>query len=122
MARAICVRCGYAKSKPWRKCRHCGLDPTQDDEALVRSVYLSTGRYDTEEDQRAYEEELDAVGRAIRSGGSVTYDSAELERLRGQRRAVENYAPWSVVWRLFLPAGLLIGGLLVVYAILRFVR
>lgn len=122
MARAVCLKCGTTKATAWERCRNCGFDPTRAEDALVKSVYLSVGRYEAEEEQDTYEKQLDVMAAAIRSGEGVRYDVSELQRLRNQKRAVEAAEPWTIVWRLFLPAGILIGGLLIAYVILRMLR
>lgn len=106
MAKALCVNCGHVKAKPYVKCGHCGFDPTQSEEALVRSVYLSTGRYQEPHDAEEYASELDRIGEGIRRGESVEYDAHELERLRLQKRMVSHvtFRPLcGVLLRFFLP-------------------
>ncbi len=107
MTDAICIRCGSRKRAPWRRCRRCGLDPSGDPEALVRSVYLSTARFDAPDDRRAWGAALDAVGARIEAGTPPEFDAGELRRLRAQRDAVRRApasAVWGAVFRLFLPA------------------
>lgn len=115
----ICIRCGEEKKQPWQKCPRCGFDPSTDEAGLVKSVYLSTGRYEDPDDQSRYEIELRRIAEAIKNGRNVEYDAAELERLRQQEQAVEHFSPWGPLFRLFLPAILFIGALVVVYLVLR---
>jgi hypothetical protein len=121
MAYALCPRCGTSKKRAWAMCRNCGLDPADDEEALVKSVYLSVGRFDDGDDRRRYREELDELGARIRAGESPAFDEAELERLRKQKRLVESVpasAVWGAVFRLFLPV-IIVVAVLVIIVILR---
>lgn len=125
MAQAICIACGHAKSAPWRRCRSCGLEPTNDDITMVKSVYLSTGRFDQAEEKECYEKELDAVGQRIGAGESYCYDEAELARLLSQKRLVEKIparAVWAAIGRLLLPGVLLVIVLVIVMLVLRSLR
>lgn len=122
MADAICVRCGHAKSKPWATCERCGLDPVADEEVLVKSVYLSTGRFVAPEEKARYRGELDRIGAAIEGGAQPAFIDAELVRLRAQRGLVKQIPPstaWGAVLRLFLPA---IGLLILLFSIAYVVR
>jgi hypothetical protein len=80
--KAICIQCGADKSTPYETCQQCLFDPKSNDEALVRSVYLSSGRFDSEGEGGDYDIELKAHAKRIRDGIAVDYDSSELERLR----------------------------------------
>lgn len=115
MEMAICIRCGAKKKRPYHKCRSCGLDPKGDEAALVRSVYLSTGRYEDPDEAGRYVEELERHAAAIRAGQEVAYDEDELARLRRQKHLVES-VPFSAVlgamFRSFLPGILLLAGIL----------
>jgi hypothetical protein len=122
VALAICIRCGNEKREPWWKCRRCGLDPMKDEETLVKSVYLSTGRYEDGNDQIRYETELLQVAEAIKNGENVGYEEGDLARLRKEKSLVEQFSPWRAVLRFFLPAILFIGGLITVYLALRYMR
>ena len=84
MTDAVCLRCGASKRMPQRRCSGCGWDPTEDPDtdALVKSVYLSIGRFEKVEDQEAYRKILETTGEAIRSGEHPGFDEAEIERLR----------------------------------------
>lgn len=110
MAKAICVNCGAKKSAPWKPCKACGLDPQGDEELLLRSVYLSLGRFEDETDQERYGQELDKIGRAIAGGEAFLFEPGELTRLRSQLRAFQQIPLSAVLWTLFLWAlpGLLI--------------
>ncbi len=88
----------------------------------MKSVYLSTGRYEDVDDQAKYEGELRRIGEALQNGESVSYDTTELERLTRQKELVEQFSPWGPLLRLFLPAILFIGALVIVYLLIRYVR
>jgi hypothetical protein len=100
---AICARCGASKRAARKKCAGCGLDPAKDDAVLVKSVYLSIGRFDVPDEQERYRAELARMAEALKSGSAIAFDPAELERLDQQRRAVN-----EVSWRT-------IGGTLIVF-------
>ena len=119
---AVCIRCGAAKEVPWDVCAECSFEP-KDSEELVRSVYLSTGRYDDNADKELYRRSLTDVSHQIRRGVEADYDEAELARLREQRRLVNSVpmrAVWGAVFRLFLPALLVIVVLLILVAVFTF--
>lgn len=125
MAKAICIACGHAKPRPWKACRKCGLDPSSDEMALAKSVYLSIGRFEDPAEQAKYEDELDQVGRDLSIGKVVHYDEKELARLVEQKKAVDSVpplAPWIALMRIFLPAfiGLAIIG--AIWLLLRLLR
>jgi len=107
MADAICLRCGNSKTMPWEKCARCGYDPSDDEEAMVKSVYLSLGRFAESSDIARYRLELDQLGAALQRGEEVLFEQPEIERLKAQQ-ALIGKVPRSVVWgavlRLFLPA------------------
>jgi hypothetical protein len=129
MSKCICISCGAQKRAPYARCRCCGLDPSTDEASLVKSVYLSTGRFvtgsetDEEEERKAqYAAELDDLARALRSGKQVNYDPDELARLSAQYRlmkSVPRRAIWGAVFRTFLPAFALGAVLLLAILFLR---
>jgi len=125
MLQAICVRCGSPKGQPWVKCDHCTLDPSSDDEALVRSVYLSTGRFQTREQQHAWSKELETISSAIRNGDQPAFDEAELRRLRRQKRSVDT-VPTAAVWgafaRFLLPGVIFMLALFALAIAIRFIH
>jgi hypothetical protein len=132
MAKAICISCGSRKNKLYHKCGGCGFDPTADDQSLVKSMYLSTGRFvtgeETEEEyesQKTYSIELDDIAEQIKNGRSVEYDQNELTRLQEQLSLVRSIPFTTVrgaVVRIFLPAFVLLGVLLLIISILRCCR
>ncbi len=132
MPSAICISCGARKRTAYQRCRRCGFDPTKDDTSLVKSVYLSTGRYysgsETEgeaAEQARYSTELDHIAELLESGHEIEYDADELARLREQLRLVRSVpriAVWGAVFRLFLPAFVLGAILLVLVVVLRVLR
>lgn len=97
MAQAICISCGRPKRAGWKRCRHCGFHPGNEEAGLVRSIYLSVDRFDEEEDRRRYARELDQIGRQIEDGKEIMYDAAELSRLLEEKRAVEDVSNWAVL-------------------------
>lgn len=90
MADAICLRCGAPKKQAWHRCRRCRFDPKGDRDALVKSVYLSVGRYEDDARRDAYRVELDQVRRELEAGTPPVYDDQELARLEAQRRLTES--------------------------------
>lgn len=115
MSTAICLRCGASKRAPYSVCPKCSLDPAGRVEDLVRSVYLSAGRFaDDDPRQRTYPAELRTYAKEIAGGREIHFDEAELRRLNAQLqniRAVPRSAVWMAVIRLFLPAVWFVGGL-----------
>ena len=125
MAEAICTRCGEEKSAPWERCTRCNLDPTLDVEILTKSVYLSAGRFSDATDQARYRLELDAMKEPIHAGEAVAFAPAELARLKAQLATLKSTEPstaWMALIRLFLPAVMLLGFLLVLAYIIPVVR
>jgi uncharacterized membrane protein YvbJ len=61
MVNALCPRCGTPKKRPWKKCSNCGLDPANDEDALVKSVYLSVERFEDADDRRRHGKEMDEL-------------------------------------------------------------
>ncbi len=125
MTKAICMSCGTAKDAPWRTCPRCGLDPTRDDALLVRSVYLSTSRYTSDERKKAlaYSKTLDGLGRMLSSGGKIEYDESEIARLWSQLkliRSIPRSAAWGALLRFLLPGLVFLGGLWLLYLVLRY--
>jgi hypothetical protein len=121
MRQAICLKCGHAKRRPAERCKHCGLDPEVDDDTLVKSVYLSLGRFDDASRHEAYSKELEALARDIKAGRPLALDPAELERLRsqlGQVRSVPASAVWGALFRFLLP-GIVVFGILIAIWIWR---
>lgn len=122
VTRALCPRCGAPKKRPWSSCDRCGLDPAEDEEALVRSVYLSIERFEDGDDRRHYRTELEELARRIRAGESPSYDEAVLEELRMQKRLVASVpasAVWGAVFRLFLPAIVVVAALVILILVRR---
>lgn len=123
MAEAICLRCGNRKKAPWEKCNRCGYDPSGDEEAVIRSVYLSVGRFAESERKAAYRAELDRLGLALERGEQLMFPDAELARLRAEKKlfnSIPRSAVWRAVLRHFLPAiGLLLLLLYVAACVLR---
>lgn len=84
----------------------CGFRPGEETDDLVKSVYLSVGRYDTEEERTRYRTELEMIASRLREGHGFEFDPTELERLRMQKGHVESISTGSLVrylLRVFLP-------------------
>ncbi len=105
-----------------RKCPDCAFDPQQDREDLVKSVYLSSGRFDSQSNKEKYEEQLNSYSVRLRSGLSVEYDQAEIERLDAQLTEVEMFDENLILkylFRVFFPGILLLLFLIGVLMILK---
>lgn len=123
MARALCIRCGAHKKMPWKACPACGLDPSSDSEMMVKSVYLSVGRFDEPEAHDKYEHELDEISAQLQSGAAISFDPAELQRLDEQRQMVESVTRGQVygaLFRFLLPGFAVAGGVWLLYFLLRY--
>ena len=125
MAEAVCIRCGNRKPAPWGACTKCHYDPTADSEALIKSVYLSAGRFSEPDRKTRYRAELEKVAAAMEQGHQPTFEEAELIRLKAQKDFVERTTPsaaWRAVLRFFLPAIVLLTLLYGVAYLLRNLR
>lgn len=98
---AICLRCGTGKELPYETCIGCGFQPTDEDESLLKSVYLSLGRYDTPEEQSRYKLELIALAEQIRRGEEIEFDGDGLRRLQMQKAELEHLSYAGVTKLLF---------------------
>lgn len=78
MGQSICIQCGDEKDAPWKICKTCSFDPRSTSEHLVKSVYLSVGRFDDVEMQLAYKQDLKRFALLIKSGNAVDFDTDEL--------------------------------------------
>ena len=119
---AVCCRCGGPKEQPWETCARCHFSPLGDDNALIRSVYLSVGRYAEIQEQEAYRQTLGEMAARIENGESITIATNEAARLKLQLVQVRNLpanAPWGAVARMFAPALLTLVVLLLVFIVLR---
>jgi hypothetical protein len=118
---AICIRCGASKEAPYARCNACGFEP-RDDSDLVKSVYLSAGRFDPSKSPESYQAELQTLANTLSSGGAVEYTPSELIRLESQLRsfrAVPTRTVWGAVGRLFLPAAIVLAALAALVFALR---
>jgi hypothetical protein len=124
--KALCIRCGTIKSRIWRPCSTCGFDPRRaDEESMLRSVYLSTVRFDEPSEQRRYANELDHISDDIRNGRQINFEPEELRRLLVQKRVAESVRTRDVLWflaRIFAPAVGIIAALWLLYAVLALFR
>jgi hypothetical protein len=92
-------------------------------------VYLSTGRFTTGEEseegvqrQAQYSDELDAAAALLKSGRKVDYDEEELRRLKRELemlKSVPRAAPWTALFRLFLPGLLFLGAIWLLNFLIR---
>lgn len=90
---------------------------------MVKSVYLSTARFNALADRRRYERELDKVSEAIRRGAPVDFDAVELSRLASQRHFVESVRTRHVLLyllRVFLPGIVILALIWAIYALVKF--
>lgn len=118
---AACLKCGEGKDAPHDRCSWCGYQPVGDDD-LVKSVYLSLGRYDTQSERSQYAHELERIAQQIRIGHSPIFDAVELVRLQKQRLDVETVDDLGVLRYLIhflLPGILIVAGLFGVLAVLK---
>jgi hypothetical protein len=125
MLHAICVKCGQVKRRPYARCKSCGLDPRHDDATLVKSIYLSLGRYDDWSEHRSYSRVLETLAQDLKAGRPVTFDEQELARLENQLRvlrSVPSSAPWIALAKLFAPAVLILFALTLIVWLLRSLR
>lgn len=118
--KAICIKCGIAKEKPWQTCSNCGFTPEGED--LVQSTYCSVLRFTDDPDREtAYQNEIIQMSEAIQAGKRLTFDQAELQRLRDLIEFTEAGSPsvWGVLFRIFLPAIIFLA---ILYAILAWLE
>jgi hypothetical protein len=123
VAEALCLNCGTPKRVPSKKCGHCGFEPGTDEQALIKSVYLSTQRFDDDEEEKIerYWKELDRVSASMRAGEPPSFDPTEMARLRAQLKLYQSVpmsSVWGAVFRLFRPviiAIVIIWGLIVLF-------
>lgn len=120
--KSICLSCGAIKREAWKKCSACSFNPSADADAMVKSVYLSTGRFQEAEDIKAYEKELDVLASKLRNKESIEFDEEELARLSQQRADVLSVPPsaaWKVLFRFFLPSLIFIAVLVTAAIVIR---
>ena len=122
MVFSVCMSCGHEKKAPYKKCPSCGFDPAKDEADMVKSVYLSLGRYDNEDEQERYCQELQCISAALARGEQISYEEEELKRLKAQKKEVESVKLWRVwlyVFWAFLPGIAFLGASLLLYYILK---
>jgi len=122
MELSICINCGEKKPAPWKSCKACGHDPRIQEEDLVKSVYLSTGRFEDGNEKADYVSVLQALAQTLKEGKQVTYDQDDMDRLSRQRAAIEDVdskTVWGAVFRFFLPALVLIAVLVLLLVVLK---
>jgi hypothetical protein len=109
MHNAICLRCGAQKIAALAKCDSCGFEPAGDVESLVKSVYLSTGRYNEVDSATKYQSLLVKYSDLIKSGIPIEFEQSELDRLELQMKAVDSvswYLPWIAVLEFLIKTAL----------------
>jgi len=88
----------------------------------VKSVYLSSGRFDSESEKKNYDEKLNEYSERLRSGLSIEYDEDDIVRLHKQLAEVEGFDDNSILsylFRVFFPGILLVLFLIGVLLILK---
>ena len=119
---AVCIRCGVEKPSPYEKCDHCQLDPREDQDDLVKSVYMSSERFDSAAARRDYDNKLHIYAQRIGTGVNIDYDPREIERLRMQLAEVESIDDRSLMrylWNAFFPGILFVVILVGILIVLR---
>ncbi len=119
---AICLRCGTTKELPFETCVDCGFQPTDEDESLLKSVYLSLARYDRPEEQSRYALELVTLAEQLRRGEEIEFDGDDLRRLQKQKGEAESLSYAGVIYllfRIFIPGLLFLLFLIGVLLILK---
>jgi hypothetical protein len=84
---------------------------------LIKSVYLSVGRFSNDENPE-YQDELDIIAEKIRGGVSIDYNQECMERIGNESKMILSvpwYAPWIVVLKVFGP----IFGIIIIIDIIR---
>ena len=82
--------------QPWVKCRSCKFDPKDNEDDLVKSVYLSTNRFRDSEAQLEYEKDLTITSEKIREGDMPIFDDQEIKRLCAQLVSIREVSASSV--------------------------
>ena len=123
--RARCIRCGNRKRASFSRCTRCGLKPQGED--VVKSVYLSEERFEDDGDRERYARELDRVAANLEQGQPPFYIEAELERLRQEKQAFEEFdaSPRTLLralFRIFRPLIIGFALLFAVYFLFRFLK
>lgn len=122
---AYCQKCGNQKYKAYSKCSVCGHNPPDTEDDLIRAVYLSTGRFEDDDDNSKYVPKLKALGEIIQNGGEIEYNEEEIERLREQKHLVESVRSIDLLVYLLRVFGLpmlLIGIILGVIFLLKYLK
>lgn len=117
---AICLKCGEEKNFPWENCSSCNFIPSGSD--LIKSVYLSQGRFDDEKMQNEYKEELKKYSLQIKKNVKIRYDKNELKRLGKEKIIIEKFNPsiFSILFNFFLPSVILFF-LIVLLLVLKYI-
>ena len=100
MPEAVCIVCGEGKSSPWEVCEVCKFDPKRSQDSLVKSVYLSTGRYDDECSKKIYRNYLNEIAMDIKGRNVIQFHEPDIDRLKRQMNMIKDvkwYYPWISV-------------------------
>lgn len=123
---AICLKCGEWKSAPYKKCKKCGFDPRKNEIELVKSVYLSLGRFPAEVAEEVdYHATLTKIRAQIKRGEAIIYEPGEIERLRQEFDAFKKTpvsAAWQAIIKLFMPAFVFVGILMLILLIIKYLK
>ena len=117
MAKAICIKCGALKRAAWQICSNCSFDPRLDENSLIKSIYLSVGRFSNDENPE-YQYELDIISEKIMNGLSINYDPKCMRRIKKESKMFKTvpwHAPWIVILKVFGP----IFGIIIAFVIIR---
>ena len=104
------------------QCDACGYNPSGDELSETKSIYLSTLRYEFEDEKEKYKKELKQFAQRLNDGEEIEYAKEELERLGELRAAFLSVTGWHLVlWflRAFWPAFALLGGMYLIYRVLE---
>ncbi len=118
----ICMKCGGEKTNPWQECVQCKFCPAPMSDDLVKSVYLSVGRFETFEEREKYKGDLKELGGQLSRGQSILFDEAEIDRLTEQMKLVEQTKVHDlvvVILKLLVPAILFLLVLWILYTFLK---
>jgi hypothetical protein len=117
----ICIRCGAQKDHLVEECDACKFNPFGDEMDEVKSIYLSTLRFEDEKDKEEYAIVLRGTAQRLKEGSQIEFPPDELHRLGELRAAFLSVTPLHLLWylfRLFWPVLALLAFLYLVYLLL----
>ncbi|HVT88896.1 MAG TPA: hypothetical protein VHD56_08600 [Tepidisphaeraceae bacterium] len=123
MLKAVCISCGTSKSAPWKTCTCCGFNPSTTRNNLIKSIYLSDGRYIGRkvEGTPDIQKELFIAQNILKSGQEIEYDEAkllEIAKFANEFERVPPSAVWGAVFRSFAPGLAFLGIMLLLWLLL----